>query len=242
MTIKNIWLSATKVFAGGASVLTYQAWLDSKNQTKILKEQSNELFKQNDTLDNIRKSVEGILDENVRNKLTAQVLECKEKVSEVTRTLGNLNNSKDNLFSQEDRLSFENAFNLHESGIINLNKTTTELLKILEDLNSKFNGDDINNIIENFKVYLSTLNTFELCVLFNIFISIFILFCLITIIVIYYGNFLINYFNLENKFPKLAKFIKIRHAFQEFYMLLYFSLIFISLIFMIYVNFVTFNL
>jgi hypothetical protein len=133
MTIKNIWLSATKVFAGGATVLTYQAWLDSKNQTKLLIEKSNELFKQNDTLDNIRKSVNGILDENVRNKLTAQVLECKEKVSEVTRTLGNLNNSKDNLFSQEDRLSFENVFSLYESGIINLNKTTTELLKILED-------------------------------------------------------------------------------------------------------------
>lgn len=242
MTIKNIWLSATKVFAGGATVLSYQAWLDSQNQTKLLKDQAKELSKQNDTLDNIRNSVEGVLDENVRNKLTAQVLECKEKVSEVSRSLGKLNESKDNLFSNEDKLTFENAFNSHESGINNLNKSTTELLKFLEDLKSKFNSDDINNIIENFKVYLSTLNTFELCVLFNIFVSIFITFCLISIILIYYGNFLINYFNLENKFPKLAKFIQMRRTFQEFYMLLNFSLIFIALIFMIYVNFVTFNL
>jgi hypothetical protein len=150
MTIKNIWLSATKVFAGGATVLSYQAWLDSQNQTKLLKDQAKELSKQNETLDNIRNSVEGVLDENVRNKLTAQVLECKEKVSEVSRSLGKLNESKDNLFSNEDKLTFENAFNSHESGINNLNKSTTELLKFLEDLKSKFNSDNINNIIENF--------------------------------------------------------------------------------------------
>jgi len=65
---KKYMVISYKGFRRWSYCLTYQAWLDSKNQTKILKEQSNELLKKNDTLDNIRKSVKGVLDENLIEK------------------------------------------------------------------------------------------------------------------------------------------------------------------------------
>jgi hypothetical protein len=48
---------------------------------------------------------------------------------------------------------------------------------------------------------------------------------LISIIFIFYGNILIEKYNLENKYPKLAKIIHIRQKFQKYYFKYYCGLI-----------------
>jgi hypothetical protein len=61
----------------------------------------------------------------------------------------------------------------------------------------------------------------------------FILFSLISII---YGDKLIIFFDLENRFPKIAKFIQIRRKFQQYYLLMNIGLIIIVLEIIIYIH------
>ena len=49
--------------------------------------------------------------------------------------------------------------------------------------------------------------------------SITILFCLFTLSGVFYGERILNYFDLEQKYPKLAGIIKLRRRFQQFYFL-----------------------
>ena len=88
-------------------------------------------------------------------------------------------------------------------GSIVLYEYQIEILKYIVDVRKahKFSSNNINNIIDGFKDYLATLNFYQLCILFNIFGSIFIILCLITIVLIYAGDYFINYLDLENRFP-----------------------------------------
>jgi hypothetical protein len=53
---------------------------------------------------------------------------------------------------------------------------------------------------------------------------------------VYYGDKIIIYFNLENKWPKLAKFIQLRRKFQDYYIRINALIIILILIFVIYIN------
>ena len=70
----------------------------------------------------------------------------------------------------------------------------------------------------------------------------FILFGLISIISIIYGDKLIIFFDLENRFPKIAKFIQIRRKLQQYYLLLNIVLIIIVLVIIICINIIEFML
>ena len=76
-------------------------------------------------------------------------------------------------------------------------------------------SDNIDNI-NNFFINLSHEQNFAL---FN-FLGIFVIFItLINILFIFYGNKLLDYFNLENRFPRLAVYINLRRKFQQYYLL-----------------------
>lgn len=68
----------------------------------------------------------------------------------------------------------------------------------------------IFNLINDYKEYLATLSIYELCILIDFLLIMFIFTCLNSIIFAFYCNFLINKFSLEEKFPKLSKIIKLR--------------------------------
>lgn len=70
--------------------------------------------------------------------------------------------------------------------------------------------------------------------------SVVILLCLFTLIGIFYGNILIQYFKLETKFPRLARYIKIRRKFQQFYFAMNSLFIIWILIFIIIFNVIVF--
>ena len=50
------------------------------------------------------------------------------------------------------------------------------------------------------------------------------------------GNEIINYFKLEENFPKLAAFLRLRLKFQKYYLTLSFSLIFLLIFASIQIN------
>jgi len=100
--------------------------------------------------------------------------------------------------------------------------------------------DYVTKFISSYQDYLSTLTLMQTGALVHIIVSIFIFFCLFTIIGIFYGDTLIRYLNLEAKYPKLAKFIQLRRKFQQYYFFLNMLFIFIALSSIIYVNVLVF--
>ena len=93
--------------------------------------------------------------------------------------------------------------------------------------------------MNEFKDYLSTLSITEICLVINISSSIFIFTCLVSIIFAVYGNFLIERFKLEEKYPKLAFVIRLRVKLQHIYVITNSLFILVSLILMIIVNLIT---
>ena len=95
---------------------------------------------------------------------------------------------------------------------------------LLDSLNGK------SNLISNldfFYDYLNSLGLLETSALYHIIALA--LICLISfnILSAVLGNEIIKYFNLEERYPKLASFFKLRLKFQRYYLILNFSLIFI---------------
>jgi hypothetical protein len=84
--------------------------------------------------------------------------------------------------------------------------------------------------------FLSTLNLEQVYSLSNILLSLLILMFLFNIIIIYYGDLLIKYLLLEEKYPRLAKIINLRRKVLNFNIFINFLIIFILLIILIFIN------
>ena len=124
-----------------------------------------------------------------------------------------------------------------------LNKSTSNVIndinKLMDKVNSRSGSN--SNCLDNafqFRDFFGSYTTAELGAIGHIFACIFIFGCLFDITVAYYSDFLIIYFKLEEKYPLLAKWVKLRRKFQHYYIGLNIFLIAIALLFVIYVNWV----
>ena len=77
----------------------------------------------------------------------------------------------------------------------------------------------MSDFITHFNNYLSSLSIEQNIALINLFGIFIIMVTLINILFIFYSNKVIDYFNLDKRYPKLAKFINLRRTFQNYYML-----------------------
>lgn len=93
-----------------------------------------------------------------------------------------------------------------------------------------------SNYFESIQQFINSLNFEQTLSIMHISGSIFILLCLYSILGIFFGNKIIDYFNLEEKYPKIAKFIKIRRQFQNYYIFINLVLILFVLLLIIYIN------
>ena len=89
-----------------------------------------------------------------------------------------------------------------------------DILKTISDNSdvSKFT----DNFLENWNSLLSNLSTAQIGALGHIFFGISIYYIAINIATAYYGDKLIIYFKLEDKYPRLAKWIKYRRIYQHY--------------------------
>lgn len=96
----------------------------------------------------------------------------------------------------------------------------TSLQKLLEAINSDnsvkdfINQSDIINIIDRYKDFLSTLRIEQIVPVANICGLITILACFISIVIVFYSDYLIKYFKFEEKYPRIRKYIELRRKFQ----------------------------
>lgn len=186
-------------------------------------EDNREILEMKESIRKFRESIRELSD--IENKY------CKKHM-EIT---DNLENSK-KLF-ESYREEFSNAFNKAKEISENIEKKTSNW----DGSGIKFSDDDnfIIKLINEFKDYLSNLSITEICLVINISSCLFILTCLVTIILAVYGNFIIKKLDLEEKYPKLAKFINFRIKLQHTYILVNTLLILVVLILMIIINFIT---
>ena len=76
--------------------------------------------------------------------------------------------------------------------------------------------------------------------LLHIIIYIYILATVFNILGIFFGNEVIKYFELENKYPKLHIFFKLRAKFQRYYLFLIFFTLFLVCALGIFLDFLVF--
>ena len=102
-------------------------------------------------------------------------------------------------------------------------------------------GDNLFDIIksayDSWMNMLSALTLFQLGSLAHLLSAVFILMCLFNVIVIIYSDMLLIYFKLEEKYPLIGKFIRLRRKFQHFYLFVNLLLIIITLLAVIFVNY-----
>jgi hypothetical protein len=154
------------------------------------------------------------------------------------------NESVKGSITQDEKVN--QAFKLNEE----LQQTVDQLEAHKEELRvllSKFNGSGSNNFTESitqlileYQDFISSFSLIQKLTLINMLTGVLILNCLLTLIAVFYGESLIIYFNLENKFPRFTKFIKLRSKFQQFYFFVNSIIIIIAIVAMIYANYLMF--
>lgn len=184
---------------------------------------------------------------NLTNNTSNQLNTVKEyfEKSEILENL--FKRLDDPNISVEERDFLMGSWDLYKKqGIEHVNKVNEFLQKILNQINSSGNGDnfisEINLLIERYKEFLSTLSVEQLDIVVNTIGQIIILSFVISLAAVLYGDFLIRYFELEKRFPKIANFIQIRRKFQWYYLNYSFLMIAFFTIFLIWFNISNFYL
>lgn len=221
------------------------------NKTKLLEDKINKQETKYEELNNKYTSLlennvsrleteRGILDESNNLQKELEVLDQKFRTSlEIRRALQQKysENSEDSIITDK---------------IQEVENTNVEIHNMYESVNTKFESfiNKVNTLLNNSgnkSQYFDSLQSIfdgfnyeQNLAMSNILGSMFIIFSLISIISIFFGDKLIIFFDLENRFPKMAKFIQIRRKFQQYYLLMNIGLIIIVLLLIIYVNIIEF--
>lgn len=174
---------------------------------------------------------------------------------------------KSNLESAKDHInevnSFFNQIESAEKSNINkiisdnsdkiiekLNKGNEGISKILELLNNSGNKNNFigsSNTFNDIMSQLQEINNYFLTLTFeqgigltNILGCIIIGFSTVSIVMIFFGNSIIEYLKLEERYPRLKRLISLRLKFQKYYLMVDFLLIIAVLLAMIYINLLIF--
>jgi hypothetical protein len=120
------------------------------------------------------------------------------------------------------------------------------LENIQEIANSKSDGSStssnyISNYFDSFQKFFDSLNFEQTLAITHISGSVFILISLISIAMILYGDFIIKYFNIEKKYPKIARFVQYRRKVKNIEIIITLILILIVLLTIIYINILIFK-
>ena len=247
MTIKELSKRLSNAAAGIATWVTLKSYLDSNNNSINQK-------KMQDKINNIEERVTEV--QNTLNDLKNNNSIYSDKISNLTESLKNYINrlqesvkktneisnelKNNNLNKEQIEQHLNNINNCINDTSSNLDKTKS-ILDQLGNFSDKFNNisnsnNFVSDILNDYKEYLSTLTVIEQGALGHLLASIFLFLCLTNIMSIIYGDLLIRYLKLEEKFPKLAKYIQLRRKFQQYYLFLNFILIISTLLLIFYVN------
>jgi hypothetical protein len=233
--LEKLMLKSLKVFTVVSSTVSSIGFALSFQDLKF-KDKFVKLQERNELLE---KQINELKFDELKNEITktkveyfrCSLEESQDKIMKEVETIQNLeiktNEQKEVLNSHLDKLSNENE------------NMVSEIIKYFND-NNKFLGDNIfellSNYINNFNKFLSTLSFEQYNAVAHLSSAICMLVFLLSIISILFGDQLINYFKLEERFPKLVTIFKIRTKLNKFSLFISFTVIIFNLLLMIYVN------
>lgn len=185
-----------------------------------------------------------IATQDIQNKLEASTCRVVEYFEEIKRQSLSIDSSllnSSNTTPDEQSTLIKNVQHLVENQKVTINSLSDELdaiLEVIKDIKPK--GSDVfgvfKDMLNSYQEFLLTLNLEQKIALSNLCSDIFIFACLVTIASIFYGDLIIKYFNLEERFPKIAKLIQLRRKVQTYSLSLNIALIFVMLIFIMLYN------
>ena len=167
------------------------------------------------------------------DELKSQKAECLNLLIEAKNEVNIINFNKDRLKVLESRDSdlmslIKEGFE-KEKKIAEKERITKEIDSVKVDIDKssdkieKFISEGINKsslISFDFDLqnFLDTLSKEELLAFSGLLLNGLALNYVVSIIIVLYGDYLIKKFDLENKYPKIAKFIQLRRKLQNFYL------------------------
>nr|QRH18072.1 hypothetical protein [Clavulina sp.] len=219
-----------------------------------------------DNLVSLNNDKANIIKEQLETIVTDNVLKTKLEttVENVRRSMDNADSSRTQKESLTNKLQSTNLTDLERNNLeselnsvtntYNMNKTTadsnvTELINSISDWTKGNNnsnnfinniGEDLNNLYNKSYYLIDSLSQTQKLYLINIFGSTTILFSLSTLIAVYFGDWIIEYFNLETRFPKVSKYFSIRRKLRTSYFIWNSILIFIVLLGLLIINITAF--
>jgi hypothetical protein len=112
--------------------------------------------------------------------------------------------------------------------------------ELLDNINSIINNSDLSSylsdIMEKYNSILSTLSLDQTVALFNILGFFMILVTIFNLTTVFIGDYLIDRLKLENKYPKLTKYIKFKQNLNKGYLTFYYVILYIITIIFILCN------
>lgn len=199
------------------------------NQTK-----NNELSK---SLELEREKNHKLYDEiqNLSNKINENEMDTilennkitDNKINEIKQSIDEVINASSNITPKLENL--DNKLKVFNNDLNNI------IAKVEEYLNSKDNYLDLD-LFKEIYFYIFNLSIIQNIAFMNISALIFILLSLISILSIFFGDYLINKFSINVKYPKLYKFIELRRKFQNFYIITDSLIIILMIIILLIVN------
>jgi hypothetical protein len=193
MKIKDLIKHWGPVFIGAISLDSYRRQLRSdgviNSKTVLEKEEALKAFNEYKE----KNFEEQIKNENLRNTVVSNVSEFKELKDNQTYLENKYNNSS----TEEMKKYYKKELEINDD---KMNKIIDKLGNLKFD---NFNLDDIYKLFANLKLD-------QIVSIFNLAIDLSLSFSIFNIINLFLGEHLIKYFNLENKYPKIAYFIRLR--------------------------------
>jgi hypothetical protein len=182
--------------------------------------------------------------DRIENDLQELKNYCKELSNRGNKMEANQTLSDDSINSLNENLSGATRSGskileyLKESNLNSVNNeignNVTSMMKSLD--NVKIVLDEIrkssHNFISNFNLkefyeYLDKMSLLQEFAFLHILIFLVLILTVLNILAVLFGNEIIKYFNIENKYPSLSTFLKLRYKFQRYYLLWNVFLLFI---------------
>jgi hypothetical protein len=190
---------------------------------EIVLNKLDSIIKQNEYLS---KNVETLLDKHVpESQLSIFFCQKKIEINELLEIGGNqCKIVKEILDKDPDNINLD-IYQAAYRAAVRCDRANSDANEAVKKLIETINGN--NNLVSDFNLedfykYLNSLNLIELSALYHIIVLALIAILSINVLSAVLGNEIINYFKLEENFPKLAAFLRLRLNFQRYYLILNF--------------------
>jgi uncharacterized protein YukE len=184
-----------------------------------------------DSYEQLTTTTKELADKNIINEVTKAKIETYGEVGRVS--MDKVHSSVEKIHNLNEQLQNQNVSATDKNNIENqLSSASTELKNGLNEVNNTLKSiieiakgdssssyidlDSIPEFISKFQMFIDQLSQEQKFAVIHISFNIAILFCLFTLVGIHSGDKFIEYFKLEARYPKLAKYFYIRSRIKTY--------------------------